>query len=65
MRPFCFLTKAASDQLKVIFYRFQTDKWGSVEWSHDLELHDTTSRLAAAALFVQLSRSQHLVKEKF
>ncbi len=42
----------------------QTERWGAVEWSHDLELHDTTARIAAAALFVQLTRSQHLKKGK-
>ena len=42
----------------------QIDEWGNVEWSHDLELHDTTARLAAAALFVQLDRSQHVTKRK-
>ena len=23
---------------------FQTDHWGTVEWAHDIEQHDTTSR---------------------
>ena len=47
-----------------LVFNFQTEKWGNVEWAHDLELHDTTSRLAAATLFVQLGSSHHLTKEK-
>ena len=34
---------------------FQIAKWGNVEWSHDLDLHDTRSRVAAAAIFVHLT----------
>lgn len=33
----------------------QKEFWGNVEWAHDLELHELRSRLAAAALFVQLN----------
>ena len=43
---------------------FQTEKWGNVEWAHDLELHDTSARLAAAAMFVQCHTSEHLIKSK-
>ncbi len=43
---------------------FQTEQWGNVEWAHDLELHDTTARVAASSLFVQAQTSQHLRKEK-
>ena len=43
---------------------FQTEKWGNVEWAHDLELHDTNSRVSAAAMFVQCHTSEHLSKSK-
>ena len=43
---------------------FQTDHWGSVEWAHDIEEFDTTARLAAATLFVQLSSSQTSMRAK-
>ena len=43
---------------------FQTDHWGSVEWAHDIEEFDTTARLAAATLFVQLSSSQTSTRAK-
>nr|XP_054763343.1 ATP synthase mitochondrial F1 complex assembly factor 2-like [Lytechinus pictus] len=33
---------------------FQISKWGSVEWSHDTELADGKSRVAAAVLFTHL-----------
>lgn len=42
----------------------QTERWGNVEWAHDLELFDTTARVAAATMFVHLSSSQHLQREK-
>lgn len=44
--------------------KFQTEKWGNVEWHHDLELHDTSARVAAAALFVQCHTSEHLIQTK-
>lgn len=34
---------------------FQISRWGSVEWAHDLELMETRSRVAAAALFYSLN----------
>ena len=43
---------------------FQTDRWGNVEWAHDIELHDTTARVAAAAMFVQLNSNSHKMIEK-
>jgi ATP synthase F1 complex assembly factor 2 len=43
---------------------FQTEQWGNVEWAHDVELHDTTARLAAAAMFVQLNSTSHHLTEK-
>lgn len=43
---------------------FQTDHWGTVEWAHDIEQHDTTSRLAAATLFVQFLSEKSSTKTK-
>lgn len=43
---------------------FQTDHWGSVEWAHDIEEFDTTARLAAATLFVQLSSTETKTRNK-
>ncbi|CAN8029921.1 hypothetical protein HPB47_027624 [Ixodes persulcatus] len=34
---------------------FQTSRWGSVEWAHDLDREQQRSRVAAALLFVQLT----------
>lgn len=31
------------------------NRWGNVEWSHDVDKAQTTSRVAAAALFVYLN----------
>jgi len=45
-------------------FKFQISQWGNVPWSHDLELHDTTSRLSAAAIFFQCHNSQYLKRNK-
>lgn len=52
--------------LEVDSFSLQTGVWGNVEWAHDLELHDTTSRLAAASLFYKChsTSSQRSVKRK-
>ena len=52
---------------KYIIYlelEFQTEKWGSVEWAHDLEGHDTTSRLAAANIFLYYNTVINTKREK-
>ena len=33
----------------------QIDKWGNVEWHHDIELYDVRARVAAATLMVHFS----------
>ena len=43
----------------------QTDHWGSVEWAHDIELHDTTARTAAAVMFVQCSSASSNTRQKY
>lgn len=43
---------------------FQLEHWGEVEWAHTLEYHDTTSRLAAATIFTQLSNDNYKTKSK-
>ena len=30
----------------------QTERWGSVEWYHDIDVYQTRARLAAASLLV-------------
>ena len=42
----------------------QTGHWGSVEWAHDIEEHDTTARLAAATMFVHFNSAQSNLKSK-
>jgi ATP synthase F1 complex assembly factor 2 len=44
--------------------QFQTDKWGAVEWHHDIELHDTAARVAAANVFFQCHTNDNLIKSK-
>jgi ATP synthase F1 complex assembly factor 2 len=36
---------------------FQVQRFGYVEWSHGMDKYETTCRLAAAALFVRLTKS--------
>ena len=43
----------------------QTAHWGSVEWAHDIELHDTTARTAAAVMFVQCSSALSNTRRKY
>lgn len=43
---------------------FQTEKWGNVEWAHDLEEYDTTSRLSASNLFVYYNTVINTKREK-
>ena len=43
---------------------FQTDHWGSVEWAHDIECHDTTARVAAGVMFVHCSSAQTSTRSK-
>ncbi|XP_064478655.1 ATP synthase mitochondrial F1 complex assembly factor 2-like [Ornithodoros turicata] len=44
---------------------FQTSRWGSVEWAHDLDREQVQARVSAAILFVQLtSASSSIVTKK-
>lgn len=43
---------------------FQISKWGSVEWSHELDKQQVKARLAAAVLYFQLCEEFRDVKTK-
>lgn len=43
---------------------FQTSRWGSVEWAHDLDREQVLSRVAAAVLFVQLTSESSSIVSK-
>lgn len=43
---------------------FQVNRWGNVEWSHDVDKAQTTSRVAAAALFIYLNEGSTNYVEK-
>lgn len=58
------LTVAEAVAITRLELQFQTAHWGTVEWAHDLELHDTTARLAAANLFIHFSSSVITTKTK-
>ncbi|XP_068761096.1 ATP synthase mitochondrial F1 complex assembly factor 2-like [Montipora capricornis] len=49
------LTVERAVALSRLELEFQISRWGSVEWAHDLELMETRSRVAAAALFYSLN----------
>lgn len=49
------LTIETAVHLSRLELEFQISRWGSVEWAHDLELMETRSRVAAAALFYSLN----------
>ena len=42
----------------------QTQSWGSVEWAHDIECHDTTARTAAGVMFIHCTSSGSSVRSK-
>ena len=52
------------NQNNYLRFDFQIEHWGNVDWAHNLELHDTLSRVAAAELFIQCNTSQYLTKQK-
>lgn len=51
-------------KLSMLEQEYQTERWGRVEWAHDVEYFDTCARVAAAVLFVQLNSTSHSVIDK-
>ncbi|XP_050728869.1 ATP synthase mitochondrial F1 complex assembly factor 2-like [Eriocheir sinensis] len=43
---------------------FQTSRWGSVEWAHDLDKQEVQARFSAALLFIHFSTWQSSVRHK-
>ncbi|KAH9503992.1 ATP synthase mitochondrial F1 complex assembly factor 2 [Bulinus truncatus] len=43
---------------------FQTSRWGTVEWFHDIELYELQSRLSAAILFIHWCSESTVIKRK-
>ncbi|XP_041363581.1 ATP synthase mitochondrial F1 complex assembly factor 2-like [Gigantopelta aegis] len=43
---------------------FQIQKWGNVEWHHDLDLYELRTRLSASTLFIHWSNENSSIKEK-
>ena len=58
------LTVSEAVRLARLEVMVQTDHWGRVEWAHDIELHDTTARTAAAVMFVQCSSASNNTRRK-
>jgi len=54
------LTVETAVHLSRLELEFQISRWGSVEWAHDLELMETRSRVAAAALFYSLNNRDRI-----
>ena len=50
--------------LLIKLFQFQVEHWGNVEWAHDIELHDTIARVAAADIFIQCNSSKQLTRQK-
>lgn len=51
-------------QLSRLEEEFQTERWGRVEWCHDLNMVDLQSRVAAAIMFVHLHLESSKIKSK-
>ncbi|XP_007903962.1 ATP synthase mitochondrial F1 complex assembly factor 2 [Callorhinchus milii] len=45
--------------------QYQIERWGSVEWAHDYDLHELCARASAGTLFVHLCSESSTVKQKF
>jgi len=58
------LTVAEAVGLARLELGVQTQRWGEVEWAHDIELHDTTARLAAAVMFVHFNSASSSSRSK-
>jgi len=58
------LTVEQAVELSRLEMLHQTSHWGTVEWAHDIELHDTTARLAAAAMFVHFHSGERTTRAK-
>ncbi|XP_024082774.1 ATP synthase mitochondrial F1 complex assembly factor 2 isoform X1 [Cimex lectularius] len=43
---------------------FQADRWGRVEWSHNVSQYDVQARVAAAVLFIHLNSMEESTKSK-
>ena len=43
---------------------FQIDKWGNVEWHHDIEHHDLVINCAAASIYFHFVTELHSVINK-
>jgi len=58
------LTASQAVKLSRLELDYQTDFWGNVEWAHDLELHDTNARVAAAAMFIHFHNTNRTTTKK-
>ena len=45
-------------------FNLQTSRWGSVEWSHDIDKYDSQARFAASILFIHLNSCDYAFKRK-
>jgi len=60
-----FITTEEAVSLSRLETEYQANRWGRVEWSHDMEKHDSDARFSAAILFAQLNTaSEYSVKTK-
>jgi len=59
-----YITVEAAVELARLEQNFQTAHWGSVEWHHDVELHELRSRLSAAILFIHWCSESSTIKQK-
>ena len=55
-----------SDAIKFChaFCLFQIEKWGNVEWHHDVDLMELRARISSATLFIHLNSEDRTLKQK-
>ncbi|KAF5281573.1 hypothetical protein FQA39_LY05108 [Lamprigera yunnana] len=59
-----FLSPEKAALLSRLEEEFQLNKWGRVEWAHDLNQQDQQARLSATMLFVYFNSTMWLIKNK-
>lgn len=60
----CKISSEEAVALSRLETKFQTSRWGAVEWAHDLDKYDLQARFSAALLFIQFNTWQATIREK-
>lgn len=59
-----YITVETAVELARLEQNYQTAHWGTVEWHHDVEMHELRCRLSAAILFIHWCSENSTIKQK-